>query len=93
MGAVTKSKKGAQKRPPSAADEADARALDRAVQTMIEGPLGKWDHTRPLNSLNRADLRKLAMASITGWILQKAADGCRTNDEFRSKTFDAASAE
>lgn len=76
MGAVSKGKKGAPKRALSPADEADARALDRAVQTMIEGPLSKWDHSRPLGSLNRDDLRKLATACLTGWILQRTANGC-----------------
>jgi hypothetical protein len=72
-------KKGAPKRALSPADEADAKALDHAVQTMIEGPLSTWDHTRPLGSLNKADLRKLAMACITGWVLQRAANGCRAD--------------
>ena len=76
---VTKRKKGVQKHPPSAADEADAKALDRAVQAMIEGPLSTWDHTRPLGSLNRDDLRKLAIAGLTGWILQRAANGCHAD--------------
>lgn len=79
MGAVATSKKGAQKRPPSAADQADALALDRAVQAMIEGPLSKWDHTRPLGSLNRDDLRKLAIASLTGWVLQRTVNGCHAD--------------
>jgi len=69
-------KRGAQKRPHSPADEADARALDRAVQTMIDGPLSDWDHTRPLGSLNKNDLRKLATAAITGWIMQRTTEGC-----------------
>lgn len=69
-------KKGVQKHPPSPADEADALALDRAVEAMIEGPLSKWDHTRPLGSLNRDDLRKLAIACLTGWVLQRTANGC-----------------
>lgn len=73
---LTKREKGAQKRPPSAADQADALALDRAVQTMIEGPLSKWDHTRPIGSLNRDDLRKLAIACLTGWVLQRTANAC-----------------
>lgn len=68
-------KKGVQKHPPSPADEADALALDRAVEEMIEGPLSKWDHTRPLGSLNRGDLQKLAMAAIVGWVLQRTANG------------------
>lgn len=76
MGTVKRRKKGAQKRPPSAADEADAKALDHAVQTMIEGPLSEWDHTRPLGSLNRDDLRKLATACLVGWIVQRTANGC-----------------
>lgn len=70
-------KKGAlEKRPPSPADKADAQALDRAVETMIQGPLSNWDHTRPLGSLNRDDLRKLATAAITGWVLQRTENGC-----------------
>jgi len=92
MGAVTKSKKGAQKRPLSPADQADALALDRAVQTMIEGPLSSWDHTRPLNSLNRADLRKLAIACLTGWVLQRAANGCHADTTEDDLIFGAASA-
>ena len=67
-------KKGTPKRTLSPADEADLKALERAVKTMIEGPLSKWDHTRPLASLNRDDLRKIATAAITGWVLQRAED-------------------
>lgn len=59
------------KHPPSPADEADAQSLDAAVRSMIE-VLNGWDHTRPLGSLNRGDLRKLGMAAITGWILERA---------------------
>jgi hypothetical protein len=79
MGAVTRKKKGAQSAPPSAADEADARALENAIQTMIEGPLSKWDHTRPLGSLNRDDLRKLAISCILGWILERTSNGCHAD--------------
>lgn len=60
------------KRPLSPADEADAKALDRAVETMIQDTLSGWDHTRPLGSLTRADLRKLATAAVIGWILARA---------------------
>jgi hypothetical protein len=67
------------KRPPSPADEADAKALDRAVETMIQS-LGGWDASRPLASLNRADLRKLANAAICGWILERA-EMARCGDE------------
>lgn len=81
MGAVTKRKKGAQKRPPSAADKADAQAIDHAVQTMIDGPLSKWDHTRPLGSLNRDDLRKLAIAALTGWVLKRTELGCHADTD------------
>lgn len=77
-------KKGAQSAPPSPADEADARCLERAVQTMIQGPLSDWDHTRPLGSLNRRDLRKLATAAITGFVLQKAAEDLRWKEEAES---------
>lgn len=90
--ASRKSKKGAQSAPPSAADQADALALDRAVQTMIEGPLSTWDHTRPLGSLNRDDLRKLAIACLTGWVLQRTANGCHADTTEDDLIFDVASA-
>lgn len=81
MGAVKRSKKGAQSAPPSPADEADAQALEHAVQTMIEGPLSGWDHTRPIGSLNRADLKKLAVAAITGWVLKRAELSCHAETD------------
>lgn len=73
--------KGVRKQPPSPADQADAQALDRAVQCMIEGALSEWDHTRPLGSLNRDDLRRLASAAITGWVLERAEMAAAGNDE------------
>lgn len=76
MGNVSRKKGVAKSDSPSPANQADALALDRAVQTMIDGPLSEWDHTRPLGSLNRDDLRKLAIACLTGWVLQRAANGC-----------------
>lgn len=87
MGVVTK--KGAHKRPLSPADEAEARALDRAVQTMIDGPLSNWDINRPLASLNKDDLRKLAQAAIIGWVLQRAANGCLADTTEADLSFDA----
>lgn len=65
-------RKGMRTHPPSPADQADAQALDAAVQSMIERVLSGWDHTRPLGSLNRGDLRTLANAALTGWILKRA---------------------
>lgn len=73
MGRVSRKRAGGvRKHPPSALYEADALALDRAVETMIQNSLSGWDHTRPLGSLNRDDLRKLATDAITGWILKRA---------------------
>lgn len=90
MGAVKG--KGAPKRALTPADEADARCLDRAVQTMIEGPLSGWDHNRPLGSLNREDLRKLAMAACTGFILQRATEEKKWREEQTGQTFIVPSA-
>lgn len=81
MGTVTRRKKGAQKRPPSSADKTDALALEHAVQTMIEGPLSKWDHTRPLGSLNRDDLKKLAQAAIIGWVVKRSQLSCQADTD------------
>lgn len=77
------SEKGVRKQPPSPADEADAQALDSAVQCMIEGPLSGWDHTRPLGSLNRDDLRRVASAAITGWVLKRAELAAAGDDQIR----------
>lgn len=62
-----------QKHPPSPADEADRRATERAVEFMI-GVLNGWDHTRPLGSLNKNDLRRLGVAAISGFIIQRASE-------------------
>ena len=71
MGAVKgKAKKGAMTRPLSPADQADAAALDTAVGMMI-GVLEEWDYSRPISSLNRADLRKLATAAVSGFVLEQ----------------------
>jgi len=43
--------------------------------------LSEWDHTRPLGSLNRDDLRRLASAAITGWVLERAEMAAAGNDE------------
>jgi len=53
------------------ADRADAAALDRAVSAMIENVLNGWDHSRPLGSLSRADLRRLATHAVIGFIQGK----------------------
>lgn len=72
MGKLTKKRVGGQpKLPPSPADEADAQGLDRAVEAMIQNVLSGWDHTRPLGSLTRADLRKIATHAVIGFILGK----------------------
>ena len=56
---------------------------------MIEHPLTGWDHTRPLGSLNRDDLGKLAMAAITGWIREKAEQACMEGDDPNRTVLDA----
>ena len=72
MGNLTNSRvRGQPKLPPSPADQADAQGLDRAVEAMIQNVLSGWDHTRPLGSLTRADLRKLATHAVIGFIQGK----------------------
>lgn len=63
--------RGQPKPPPSPADQADARGLDRAVEAMIQEVLSGWDHTRPLGSLNRDDLRRLATHAVIGFVQGK----------------------
>lgn len=88
MGTVAKKNRvrGMRQHPPSPADEADARALDMAVESMIQHPLSGWDHTRPLGSLNRADLRNIAVAAISGWICERARQAkCGSEDAKRDQ--------
>ncbi len=90
MGNLTKGRvRGQPKLPPSPADQADAQGLDRAVEAMIQDVLSGWDHTRPLGSLTRADLRKLATHAVIGFILgrqecerQQQKSGCPTDAPF-----------
>ena len=72
MGNLTRKRVGGQpKLPPSPADQADAQGLDRAVEAMIQNVLSGWDHTRPLGSPTRGDLRKLATHAVIGFIQGK----------------------
>lgn len=51
-----------------------------AVESMIQRVLNGWDHTRPLGSLNRSDLQKLANAAITGWVIERAKENFCSDD-------------
>lgn len=64
-------KKEALQRPLPPADQADAAALNAAVTQMI-GVLEAWDYSRPLSSLNRADLQKLAVAAVSGFVIERS---------------------
>lgn len=64
-------KKEAVQRPLPPADQADTAALEAAVKMMI-GVLETWDYSRPLSSLNRADLHKLAVAAISGFVIERS---------------------
>jgi hypothetical protein len=57
---------------------------------MIQNVLSGWDHSRPLGSLNRADLRKLADAAICGWILQRAEMARCGDKEIRDELISCA---
>lgn len=82
-------KKGALQRPLSPADQMDAAALDAAVSNMI-GILEAWDYSRPLSSLNRADLRKIAVAAISGFILEQVSQQKRTDLQWDELNIGAA---
>ena len=64
-------KKGVQQHPLSPADQSDAAALEASVKAMI-GVLEAWDYSRPLSSLNRADLHKLAVAAVSGFVIERS---------------------
>ena len=64
-------KKGVQQHPLSPADQSDAAALEASVKAMI-GVLEVWDYSRPLSSLNRADLSKLAVAAVSGFVIERS---------------------
>ena len=63
-------KKETLQRPLPPADQADAVALEAAV-TMMIGVLETWDYSRSLSSLNRADLHKLAVAAVSGFVIER----------------------
>lgn len=67
----------------------DAAALDAAVSNMI-GILEAWDYSRPLSSLNRADLRKIAVAAISGFILEQVSQQKRTDLQWDELNIGAA---
>lgn len=85
----TKAKKGAVQRPLSPADQIDSAALDAAVNNMI-GILETWDFSRPLASLNRADLRKIAVAAVSGFILEQVSQQKRTDFQWDDLNIGAA---
>lgn len=64
-------KKEALQRHLPPADQADSAALEASV-TMMIGVLESWDYSRPLSSLNRADLHKLAVAAVSGFVIERA---------------------
>lgn len=76
--------------PPSAADEADAQALDAAVTRIIETVLSGWDYNRPLHSLNKSDLRRIAEAAICGWILKRAEQAACGDEKAREELISGA---
>lgn len=67
-----KKKRGVRQAPPNPHDEADAVALDAAVMFAINNYLSRIDHTRPVGSFNKQDLKLLASDFISGWILKRA---------------------
>lgn len=88
MARAAKKKKGAAQLPPSPADDADNAALDAAVHTMI-GVLETWNHSRSLSSLDRADLRKLAVAAISGFVLEQTIQSKRIAETWDDPIFSA----
>lgn len=52
-------------------DDEDDQCLEAAVMQGIKDFLSQIDHTRSIGTLTKKDLRLLAQAHITGWILEK----------------------
>ena len=52
--------------------ECERAALDAAVDAVLSEVFVAWNMDRPLRSLNRADLRKLCTAAISGFIVEKS---------------------
>lgn len=71
MARAAQRKERVQQHPPSPEDQADTAALEASVSMMI-GVLEAWDYSRPLSSLNRADLSKIAVAAISGFIIERS---------------------
>jgi len=69
MGKLTK--KGAAKLPPSIHDEIEAEAIEAAVSAVIREVLEKMDHAKPIASMTKRDIRKVAISAISGWIVKR----------------------
>ena len=54
------------------------------------GVLETWDHSRPIASLNRADLQKLSVAAISGFILEHAKQRQNPSIEWDDLNIDVA---
>lgn len=60
--------------------ECEDRALDAAIDAVLRDVFALWRPDRPLASLNRSDLRKICVAAICGFIVEKS----RCDDQFRT---------
>jgi hypothetical protein len=69
MGKLTR--KGAALPPPSIHDEIEDAALDAAVNAVIKEVLEKLDYSRPISTLTKRDIRRIAVSSISGWIVRR----------------------
>lgn len=61
-------------------DDEDDQCLDAAMSQGIKDFLSQIDHTRSIGTLTKKDLRLLAQAHITGWILEKQRIKCARNE-------------
>lgn len=52
--------------------ECEDRALDAAIDAVLRDVFALWRQDRPLASLNRSDLRKVCVAAICGFIVEKS---------------------
>ena len=68
-------------RQPTPDDEAYQACIGAAVEWMLRHVLNKMDHTRPLGSLNRADLRKIAEHALFGYVLER----CKWDAKFATQ--------
>lgn len=57
--------------PPSIHDEIENAAIEAAISAVIREVLEKMDHSKPIASMTKRDIKRIAVSAISGWIVKR----------------------